>query len=57
MKEYIVVMMNDGYYWIAYKVITEFGAMWKVDDTLELNGFEFQTDALSYAYHLEKVQK
>jgi len=54
-KEYIVVLDSDGYYYLAYKVITEYGVTYKIDDTIELNGFEEITDALSYAVHLEKT--
>jgi len=54
-KEYIVVLDSDGYYYLAYKVITEYGVTYKIDDTLELNGFEEVTDALSYGVHLSKI--
>lgn len=56
MKEYVVIFIDDAYY-LAYKVTTEVGIFYTVDNKLELNGFENVTDAFGYAYHLEKVKE
>lgn len=69
-EEYVLVI-KEGLYWLAKKIEVKYckpeaeddnpeyivEMLYKIDDTLEHNGFEYKEDAWSYLVYLDDKKK